>query len=184
MKLEKNPWTCLHSKEVYQNNWIKVHHQDVIDPSGKEGIYGIVEFKSLAAGIIPLDQHYNTWIVGQYRYPLKKYSWEIPEGGVHFDKPLEGAKRELLEETGISANQWTAILDMDLSNSATTETAKIYVAQELSFSEATPESTEQLLIKKIPFKELFQMVISGQCTDSLTVAGVLKLQYLLSINEF
>jgi len=175
-----NPWKTNSDQIVYQNNWIEVHHQEVTTPSGTDGIYGVVHFKNLAIGIIPLDQDNNTWVVGQYRYPLKKYSWEIPEGGgiIGVD-PLHSAKRELLEECGIIAQDWEKLLEMDLSNSATDEHAILYVARNLSFTHAEPEETEDLQVKKIPFQELFQLVMNGQTQDAMTVAAVLKLKILL-----
>lgn len=175
-----NPWKKLSDKIVYENSWIVLQHQDVLNPQGKPGIYGLVHFKHLAIGIIPLDENNNTWIVGQYRYPLKQYSWEIPEGGgkIGID-PIESGKRELLEECGIIANDWQKLIEIHLSNSATDEFAIIYVARDLSFTKAEPEETEELKIKKIPFEELFQMVMSGRITDAMTVAAVLKLKLLL-----
>jgi 8-oxo-dGTP pyrophosphatase MutT (NUDIX family) len=175
-----NPWETKSDEIVYQNNWIEVQHHEVTTPAGTEGVYGVIHFKNLAIGIIPLDQDNNTWIVGQYRYPLKKYSWEIPEGGgvIGID-PLNSAKRELLEECGIVAQDWEKILEMDLSNSATDEHAILYVARNLSFTHAEPEETEDLQVKKIPFEELFQMVMNGEAQDAMTVAAVLKLKILL-----
>ncbi|MCG9881594.1 MAG: NUDIX hydrolase [Bacteroidia bacterium] len=177
---EINPWTTKTNEIVYQNNWIEVQHHEVITPTGTDGIYGVVHFKNLAIGIIPLDEHNNTWIVGQYRYPLKKYSWEIPEGGGKLGvDPLVSAQRELLEECGIIAQDWQKILEMDLSNSATDEHAILYVARNLSFTEAEPEETEELALKKIPFETLFNMVMNGEIEDAMTVAAVLKLKLML-----
>lgn len=177
---EINPWTTKTNEIVYQNNWIEVQHHEVITPTGTDGIYGVVHFKNLAIGIIPLDEHNNTWIVGQYRYPLKKYSWEIPEGGGKLGvDPLVSAQRELLEECGIIAQDWQKILEMDLSNSATDEHAILYVARNLSFTVAEPEETEELALKKIPFETLFNMVMNGEIEDAMTVAAVLKLKLML-----
>jgi 8-oxo-dGTP pyrophosphatase MutT (NUDIX family) len=175
-----NPWKTKTDTISYENNWIEVHHQEVITPAGTDGIYGLVHFKNLAIGIIPLDEDNNTWIVGQYRYPLKKYSWEMPEGGGKIGvDPLLSAQRELLEECGIIAKDWELILEMDLSNSATDEHALLYVARGLTFTEAEPEETEDLQVKKVPFETLYQMVKSGEVQDAMTVAAVLKLKLML-----
>ncbi len=177
---EINPWTTLSDKIVYDNPWIELHHQEVLNPNGNPGIYGLVHFKNLAIGIIPLDENNHTWMVGQYRYPLKKYSWEIPEGGGKIGvDPIFSAQRELLEECGIIAKDWQKLIEIHLSNSATDEYAIIYVARNLSFTAAEPEDTEQLKLKKVPFEELFQLVMRGEITDAMTVAAVLKLQLLL-----
>jgi 8-oxo-dGTP pyrophosphatase MutT (NUDIX family) len=176
----RGPWRTLSIEERYATPWISVSHHEVIDPSGGRGIYGVIHFKNVAVGIIPLDADLNTWIVGQYRYPIKAYSWEIPEGGGRRDvPPIDSAKRELREEVGIEATRWTEVLRMDLSNSASDEEAIIFVAQDLSFHAPEPEATEELAMRKIPFHELFQAVMRGEMRDSLTVAAVLKVQRML-----
>jgi ADP-ribose pyrophosphatase len=177
---ERGPWKTLSIEERYSTPWISVSHHDVIDPSGQTGIYGVIHFKNLAVGIVPLDEDLNTWIVGQYRYPLSTYSWEIPEGGGQRDRPaIESAKRELREEVGIEAARWTTILEMDLSNSASDETAILYVAQGLTFFEPEPDHNEELEVRKLPFSELFDLVMRGEVRDSLTVAAVLKVHLML-----
>lgn len=179
MQESENPWKTLESKEVYNNPWIKVTEHNVLNPAGGAGIYGVVHFKNLAIGIIPIDENGNIWLVGQYRFPLNAYSWEIPEGGGNLAiHPLESAKRELLEETGLKAEKWTEIQRMHLSNSVSDELAILYLAENLTQYEAEPEETEQLTIKKIHFEEAYQMVLMGEITDSMSVAGILKLKLL------
>ena len=177
---EKNPWTTLNSQQIYDNNWIRLTEHQVINPSGGKGIYGEVHFKNHAIGILPLDEEMNTWLVGQYRFPLKAYSWEIPEGGGALDRPpLDGAKRELLEETGLTATDWKELLQMHLSNSVSDELAIIYIARGLSMGTAEPEETEELVLRKLPFEEAYQMAMDGRITDSMSVAAILKTKILL-----
>ncbi len=177
---KRGPWTTLKEEVRYETPWISVSHHDIIDPSGREGIYGTVHFKNLAIGVVPLDEDLNTWIVGQYRYPIEAYSWEIPEGGGKRDiPPLDSAKRELREEAGIEAAQWREILRMDLSNSASDEHAILYVAQDLTFHAPQPDHDEELELRKLPFDELYAMVARGEVRDSLTVAAVLKVKLML-----
>ena len=164
----------------YETPWIRITHHDIIDPSGREGIYGTIHFKNLAIGVVPLDEDLNTWIVGQYRYPTRTYGWEIPEGGGRRDiPPIESAKRELREEAGIEADHWQEILRMDLSNSASDEHAILYVAQGLTFHRPQPDHDEELELKKLPFEELYGMVVRGEVLDSLTIAAVLKVKIML-----
>jgi ADP-ribose pyrophosphatase len=178
--LERNPWTTLKTECVYESPWVKVDKHDVLNPSGNPGEYSVIHFKNIALGILALDEDYNTWIVGQYRYALNQFSWEIPEGGGKLDvAPLESAKRELLEETGIQAQDWLMIQQMHLSNSVSDERAIIYLARNLSFGASQPEETEELHVKKLPFEELYQMVLKGEITDSMSVAGVLKTKLLM-----
>lgn len=180
----ENPWTIVGSKEVYQNPWIQVTEFQVINPSGGPGIYGTVHFKNRAIGIVPIDEQGNTWLVGQFRFPLGQYSWEIPEGGGPMDEePLEAAKRELLEETGLAAQDWTRILDMHLSNSVSDEHAIIYLARNLRQGRAAPEETEQLVVKKIAWDEVTRMVQTGQITDAMSVAAIQQVQLLFYQNK-
>lgn len=180
MNEEHNPWTVLSKKEVYNNPWIGVTEFDVLNPSGGKGIYGKVHFKNNAIGIIPLDEELNTYLVGQYRFTLNKYSWEIPEGGGPIGADLLlSAKRELKEETGLVADEWTKLLDLHLSNSVSNEYGCIFMARGLSQEEAMPEETEQLSIKKVPFMEAYEMVEKGIITDSIAVAAILKVRILL-----
>ncbi len=177
---QRGPWKTLDVEERYRTPWIVVSHHNVIDPSGRPGIYGVVHFRNIAVGVIPLDPEGNTWIVGQYRYPIEAYSWEIPEGGGSRDRPaLESAQRELREEVGIVAHHWTEVLQVDLSNSASDEVGVIYVAQELEFHDPEPDHNEELAMHKLPFEELYGMVIRGEVRDSLTVAAVMKVKLML-----
>jgi 8-oxo-dGTP pyrophosphatase MutT (NUDIX family) len=175
----ENPWQITSSQEIYSNPWIKLTEHEVINPGGGKGIYGQVHFKNLAIGIIVLDEHDHTWLVGQYRFPLNQYSWEIPAGGAPLGSdPLETANRELQEETGIVAGSLVEIQRMHLSNSVSDELAILYLARDLTFGRADPEESEELQLKKMPFEEAYQMVINGEITDSLSVAAILKLKIL------
>lgn len=180
MNEQHNPWQIIDEQEIYSNKWIQLTHYNVINPSGGKGVYGKIHFKNVAVGVVPLDENMNTYLVGQYRFAIDQYSWEIPEGGapLHED-PLAAAQRELLEETGLKASNWQQVVNMHLSNSVSDEKSVIYVASGLSQHAAMPEETEQLIVKKIPFDEVYQMVQNGTITDSMTVAAILKIKLLL-----
>ncbi len=176
---EENPWQTISKKEIYDNPWINLTEYQVINPSGNPGIYGKVHFKNIAIGVVPLDADMNMYLVGQYRFALGQYSWEIPEGGgILGVDPLDSAKRELLEETGLKAARWTELQRMHLSNSVSDELSIIYLAQDLQQFEAEPEDTEQLIIKKVPFVEAYRMVHNGEITDSISVAAILKIRMM------
>lgn len=177
--METNPWTTLHSKTVYDNKWINVAEDEVINPNGGKGIYGKVHFKNIAIGIVAMDDQEQIWLVGQYRYVLNAYSWEIPEGGCpHNESPISGAIRELKEETGLEAKQWKELLRMHLSNSVSDELAIVFLATELTQSEPQPEETEQLRLQKISLSEAYKMVEMGMITDSISVAAITKIKLL------
>ncbi len=181
--LEENPWKTLNSELVYESPWIAVNKHKVLNPAGNDATYSVVNFKNLAIGILPLDENNNTWLVGQYRYPTNEYSWEIPEGGGKFtDEPIDSAKRELKEETGIIAEKLTEIMRLHLSNSATDELAIVFIAQKLSFFEAEPEESEVLQVKKLHIDEAFNMVLKGEIKDGISVAAIFKTKYLIDNN--
>lgn len=176
----KNPWQTLDIQLVYQNPWIQVTHRNVLNPAGKPGIYGVVHFQNIAIAIVPIDEEGNTWLVGQYRYTIDTYSWEIPEGGGAKDaSPLESAKRELLEETGLTARTWLEAGTLHMSNSVTDEVGLIFIAKDLSEGVPAPEETEDLRIKKVPLEEAVQMVLNGQITDAFSIAALLKVKMLI-----
>lgn len=178
---EENPWRITGEKAIYDNPWIKVTEYQVLNPSGNPGIYGKVHFKNVAVGIIPLDEELNIYLVGQYRFTLNRYSWEIVEGGCpEGSDPLESAQRELLEETGFKADYWLLIQHMDLSNSVSDEEGIIYLCRNLHQYDAQPEDTEQLVIKKVSISEAYRMVCNNEITDSMSVAGILRVQLLLA----
>lgn len=180
----KNPWKTVSSSDKYDNPWINVREDAVITPGGSHGIYGVVHFKSTAVGIIPVDRDQHTWLVGQYRYPLNEYSWEIPMGGADLNNsPLDGAMRELREETGLTAAHWHQLMKVHPSNSVSDEVGYIYVATDLSQGIWEPEETEQLIVKRLPLKDAVQMVLDNQITDCISVAGLLRLHIALQSRE-
>lgn len=182
---KKNPWQILGQKNVYDNKWIEVTEFDVLNPSGGKGIYGKVHFKNIAIGVVALDEQMNTYLVGQYRFTVNEYSWEIPEGGGAMGiDPLESAKRELLEETGLVAKDWSFLLTMHLSNSVSDEYGVVFLARDLEQYTAMPEETEELVVKKLPFEEVYQLTKAGKITDSMSMAAILKLKCLQLEGEF
>ncbi|MEL7145158.1 MAG: NUDIX hydrolase [Bacteroidota bacterium] len=181
MEAFDNPWQTVHRKSIYDNPWISVEEHDVINPSGNPGIYGKVHFKNKAIGIIPLDEDNNTWLVGQYRYTLDEYSWEIPMGGGPNEVDiLTSAKRELKEETGLEAASWENIMRIHTSNSVTDEEGFVFIARQLTQGATEFEDTEQLMIKKLPLAQCVEMVMDQKITDSLSIAGILKVDRLLN----
>jgi len=176
----KNPWKTLRKEEKYDNPWINVTHREVINPNGGDGVYGIIHFKNRALGIVPLDEENHTWLVGQYRYALSAYSWEIPMGGGPLDEDtLAAAQRELCEETGLEAKQWDKILHLHTSNSVTDEEGYVFLARELTQHETAFDETEDLKIMRLPFEEALQKVLSGEITDAISVAGLLRVKLWL-----
>jgi 8-oxo-dGTP pyrophosphatase MutT (NUDIX family) len=182
METHKNTWKKLSTTITYSNPWIEVQHHQVLNPSGGEGIYGQVNFKNIAVGVVPVDVDGNTYLVGQFRFPLEEYSWEIPEGGCPIGEDvLEAAKRELLEETGLMAQNWTMISRIHTSNSVCNEVGFIFLAENLTQGDAEPEETEDLKIKKLTLKAAVELVMNNQITDSISIAGLLKVARLKGV---
>lgn len=179
MDINKNPWRIHSSETKYDNNWIRLDHHEGLNPAGNAGIYGVVHFKNTAVGVVALDEEMNTYLVGQYRFPLERFTWEIPEGGGPLgEDPLVTAQRELLEETGLVARHWELLVKLDTSNSVTDETAVVFLAKSLEQRTAEPEETEQLIVKKVPFEEAWRMVKHHEITDSLSVAAIQRLKLM------
>lgn len=171
----KNPWQTISKRVIYDNPWIHVEEHAVINAAGNPGIYGVVEFKNYAIGILPIDAEGYTWLIGQHRYPFDAFTWEIPEGGGRIDQdPLDNAKRELAEEAGLIAGKWTLIQEIQVSNSVTNEIGFIYLAEDLSPTPPAPDEDEDLIIRKVHITEAYQMLDEGIIKDSLTVVALLK----------
>jgi ADP-ribose diphosphatase len=184
MNEARNPWTVVSRATAYENPWIRVDHHEVLNPAGKPGIYGVVHFKNHAIGAVPIDADGNVILVGQYRFPLSAYSWEIPEGGGPADATiLESAQRELREECGVTARNWLEIAGMDLSNSVTNEKGTVFLAWDLSHGTAEPEDDEQLRVVRVPFREALGRVKRGEIRDSLSVAAILRVALMVLQGE-
>lgn len=188
-KPTENPWQTLESKPIYENPWIDVQEHQVLNPSGGKGIYGTVFFKNKALGIVPVDEHGNTWLVGQYRYALEEYCWEIPMGGGKIiengdsieEQLLQAAQRELLEETGLIAEKWTKIARIHTSNSVTNEEGFVFLAEKLSQTDSSPEETEKLEVVKVHLSDAVEMVLKDEITDAISMVGILKAAKILNM---
>jgi 8-oxo-dGTP pyrophosphatase MutT (NUDIX family) len=173
---ESNPWRRVSRRVAYENPWISILHDDVIRPDGKPGIYGVVHLGHLAIGVVPMDAQDRVLLVGQFRYTMDRYSWEVPEGGGDFDEdPEAAARRELVEETGYRGGTWRELCRAELSNSVTDEVTIMFVATDLEAGEATPEGTEQIQMRWVPFDEVMAMIRRGEIRDAMTILAMQQL---------
>ena len=169
------PWTCLSKQSIYRNPWIHVEHHEVLRPDGNPGIYGVVHFAHFAVGVVAIDADGNTWLVGQHRYPLDVYSWEIPEGGAApGEDPAVAIRRELSEEAGLEAEDWIELGGFHTSNSVCNESGKVYLALGIREGIAHPDGDEQIQVRKLPFQEAIAMASDGRITDCISVVGLFR----------
>jgi 8-oxo-dGTP pyrophosphatase MutT (NUDIX family) len=167
-----NPWRTVSSRRVYENPWISVREDQVVRPDGEPGIYGVVHYKNVAVGILAIEED-HVYLVGQYRYPLEMYSWEIPEGGCpDGEEPLSAARRELREETGLEATSWQKLGAAFLSNSVADEYAVWFLATGLVPGEEQPEGTEEIRVRRVPLREALAMALDGGITDALSIVAL------------
>ena len=170
----KNPWLSISSKQIYDNPWISVCEDRVVRPDGEPGIYGVVHYKNIAVGVLAIEED-HIYLVGQYRYPLKRYSWEIPEGGCpEGEELLRAAQRELREETGLEAARWQMLGEAYLSNSVADEYAVWFVATGLVPGEVRPEGTEKLSVRRVPLRQAMTMALDGEITDALSLLALMS----------
>ncbi len=170
----ENPWTTLERRSIYDNPWIAVREDRVLRPDGTPGIYGVVQFKNRAVGVLPVDEQGHIWLVGQYRYPLGSYSWEIPEGGCpEGEHPEETARRELREETGLIAGRLEFLIASHLSNSVSDELALVFRATELTPGPSAPEGAERIEVRRVEWTDAWAMLQRGEITDSMSVIALL-----------
>ena len=170
---KRNPWKTLSTRPIYDNPWIGVREDAVVHPNGERGIYGVVHYKNKAVGVLPVEDG-HIYLVGQYRYPLGRYSWEIPEGGCpEGEDTLAAARRELEEETGLHAHRWQKLGEAYLSNSVSDELAVWYVATDLEQSVARPDASEQLVVRRVPFEQAVGMALAGEITDALSLLALM-----------
>lgn len=179
LKPHGKPWGVSSQKVVYDNPWITLTEYQAIAPTGRPALYGKVGFKNQAIGVVPLHEDGTVTLVGQNRFSLANYSWELPEGGAPLgEDPLDGAKRELGEEVGLQAADWRPILRMELSNSVTDEICHGFLAMGLSPTETAPDETEDLAVARVPFGEALDAAVAGHMPDSLTVALLLRVHHM------
>jgi len=178
------PWIRRSRRTAYENAWVTIWHDEVTRPDGEPGVYGVVHFANLAAGVLVLDAADHVLLVGQHRYALDEWSWEIPEGGVPAgETALEGARRELLEETGVEATDWRELARLHLSNSVSDEVAILFLATGLTHGIAAPEGTEALEVRWLPYEEVLAMTLDGRITDAMTVVAVERLALLRAMAD-
>jgi len=169
-----NPWKTLNSRAVYENRWIRVREDRVVRPDGGEGIYGVVELRP-SVGVVAVDEQQRIVLVGQWRYPLGRYSWEVPRGGSNPGETdlLATAQRELREEAGVTASRWDFLGALDLNNGVTNDVEHMYLARDLNVVGVRHDAEEQIALRRVPFPEAVHMALAGEITECCSVAGIL-----------
>lgn len=172
---EENPWTTLRSRIAYSNAWLRVREDDVLRPDGQPGIYGVVEIPA-SIGVLAFNEDDEVALVGQWRYPLRRYSWEIVRGGSTQGETdmLAAARREFREETGYDAAQWEPLGNVDVCNGVTTDVQHLFAARQLTFSGVHQDPVEKIETRWVPFKRVIGMALEGEITEVCSVAAILR----------
>ncbi len=184
MKAHGSGWGRRTERLVYDNPWITLREYDAEAPTGAHTVYGVVSFKNQAMGVLPIFDDGSIVMVGQARFPLGDYSWEIPEGGAPLgEDPLAGARRELREEAGLEAADWRHVLSFQLSNSVTDERGQGFIATGLSQVAAEPDATESFALARVPFAEALEQALAGRISDMITLAMLLRAYHMAREGE-
>jgi 8-oxo-dGTP pyrophosphatase MutT (NUDIX family) len=179
MSPQGQPWTCVRRTLVYDNAWISLSDCQTVAPTGRAARYGMIHFKNRAIGVLPLFDNGDTVLVGQHRFPIGDYSWELPEGGGPLDEdPLATAKRELREEAGLTAEHWRPLMQFQLSNSVSDEVGHGFLALGLTSVQTEPDETEVLMVKRLPFRQALDLAVNGALEDMITLALLLRAYHL------
>jgi len=178
LPVHPNPYRVVLRRLVYDCPWIRVREDRFHHRRGGEGLYAVCGFRRTACGVVALDDQDRVVLVGQWRYPLEGYSWELPEGGgEELESPFECIRRELAEEAGLEALHWEPLAFHHTSNSSTDEECFLFLATDLKVSTQGqgPEDVEDLQVHREPFEACLTRVLSGEITDGLSVVGLLAL---------
>jgi 8-oxo-dGTP pyrophosphatase MutT (NUDIX family) len=178
---QENPWKTSGTRLIYENPWIRLREDSVIRPDGKPGIYSVVETR-VATGVVALTPEREIYLVGQYRYPTEHYSWEIVEGGAEPNEdPLEAARRELREEAGLIADDWSPIGgEVHLSNCFSSERAVFFLARGLTEVGSSPEGTEVLQLRKVRLSEALGMISRSEIKDAMSIIALYRISGMLA----
>jgi 8-oxo-dGTP pyrophosphatase MutT (NUDIX family) len=179
--VHRNPWRTLTSRIAYENPWVRVREDRVIRPDGQPGIYGVIEIRP-SIGVVAIDSSDQMVLVGQWRYPLGRHSWEVPRGGSGpGETDLQSvAARELREEAGVTARHWESLGPVDLNNGVTTDVEHLFLATGLEVGDAHPEGDESIASRWVKFEDAVRMVFSGEITECCSVAAILKVALMRS----
>jgi 8-oxo-dGTP pyrophosphatase MutT (NUDIX family) len=179
--VQVSPWKTKSSRTVYQNNWISVREDEVIRPDGNPGIYGVVLIRP-SVGVLAVNDRDEAVLVGQWRYSVNRYSWELPRGGSHPGEPdmLDVARRELVEETGVIAARWEFLGTVDNGNGVAEDVQSLYLATGLTHTETSPDPEEDITVEWKPFDEVLEMALNGGITEVCSLAAIFKVAVLRS----
>jgi 8-oxo-dGTP pyrophosphatase MutT (NUDIX family) len=177
----ESPWRTVGAREVYRNPWLRVTEYSVVRPDGRPGIYGVVDPGDNVT-VVALDTDRRVWLVGEFRYPTQRFDWLVPSGKIEPEEaPEAAARRELAEETGLRAAEWTLLGVYELSNGVSTQVSYLYLARGLEQGAARPEGTERFQFRQIPLEEAYAQCRSGELRDAPSALAIWRArEHLLS----
>ena len=174
--MNKEKWQLKKSKRVYSSEWMRVRQDDVIRADGSDGVYSVVELKG-GVGVVAVNNKKEIRLVGQYRFATDTYSWEIPKGSLdkfeNPEKPLDAAKRELEEETGLFAKKWEELTMVHTLMGYSNDKVYLFLATDLKQNKPHPDEVEDITIKFVTIQAFKNMVKKKEITDATSIAAVL-----------
>lgn len=181
MEKKYGPWTIVSSETKYKNPWIEVVEDKVIQPDGKPGIYATIAIANgVGLSVLPIDDEGFVYLTREFHYGVGEYTLEVVSGGANKgEPPLEAAKRELKEELGIEAKQWTELGAVEPFTSYARLKAFLFLARGLELGEPHQDGTETIELVKMKLEKAVEMVMKGEITQGQSCTLILKAKLFL-----
>lgn len=171
---KRGPFTLISSKLIYENPWIRLREDKVVKPDKVRGIFGVITMK-VGSSTLAVDNKKNVYLVEEYKYGIQNRSTEVVSGAIKKNEtPLRAAKRELKEETGLTAKKWISLGKVNPFTTIVNSPNYMFLATNLRKTKNCLEGGEKIKLIKLPFFQAVKMVLTGKITHSASCVLILK----------